>query len=1088
MPTTVMAGLAASSGVNGTSAASTIDSLVVGAPGTPPNPPSPPSPCPSGWSCADVGGPAAVGDQSLGSGTWTIKGAGTASGMNVYSDQFHFVWQPLTGDGTLSARVASQPTTAAGAQAGLEFRGSAADPGAAFYGAFVTPSNGLMVVYRGSEGLRTVVLSTASGAAPQYLQVSDYQGTFTTYTSSDGVTWTGILGSSVTLGASAASVVGMAVNSGSTGTLATDTFDHVSFAASAAPPPSLCPSGWTCQDIGNPTPSAGSQFVVDPNWTVQAGGSDIWATYDAFRLLSQPLAADGTISVRVDAQSNSSPWAKAGVMIRATNDPGSPYFAAFVTPGNGIVAQWRSTQGGSSSQVATAGTAPAWLEVSRAGSTYTAYTSPDGTTWTAISGASVSLTMPGTVLAGLAVTSHNGGAMGTVTFDTATVTNTAPPPPACPSSWTCADIGNVGIAGGQSITSGTWVVQGGGGDIWDVADNFHFVWQPLATDGGISARAVAQTNTSAWAKAGVMLRATTDPGSPYYAAFVTPGNGVAVQWRSVQAGATSQDLVAGTPPVYFQVARTGGSYSAYTSSDGVGWTLVPGSTVNLGLTGTVLAGLAVTSHNWGVSSTATFDAVTFEHLAPPWLDTDIGAPATAGTASSTGGIFTVGAGGTDIFGSSDQLNFAYQPVSGDSTLGARVASQANTSAWAKAGVMLRATTGAGSPYYAVFATPGNGVAVQWRKVQAGATTQLTMAGTGPVYLEVARSGSTYTAYTSSDGSTWTPISGSTVTFTLPTSLLAGLAVTSHSSARLGTATFDNVTSSASAPPPPNDFSIAATPTNVAVVAGHAGTSSVSTALVSGTAETVALSASGTPAGVTAGFSATSVTAGGSATLTLTVGASVAPGTYAIAITGTAPSATHVMTVTLTVSAPPPPLPSPWVDIDVGAPPIPGSASFASGVFTLKGSGADIFGTSDQFNYVYQPSAGNGTLIARLTSVSNTNSNAKAGIIWKASTTAGSPYVLIAAAPSGLVKVQYNFSGSVTTTTYSYPNVWMKLVRSGNSFSAYLSPDGAIWTSVLANKSLATVPTAATVGIFECSHSTTKLGTATFDNVSFTPGP
>jgi len=45
-------------------------------------------------------------------------------------------------------------------------------------------------------------------------------------------------------------------------------------------------------------------------------------------------------------------------------------------------------------------------------------------TWTPVPGASVSLTMPGTLLAGLAVTSHNGGAMGSATFDTATLTNT----------------------------------------------------------------------------------------------------------------------------------------------------------------------------------------------------------------------------------------------------------------------------------------------------------------------------------------------------------------------------------------------------------------------------------------------------------------------------------------------------------------------------------------------------------------------------------------------------------------------------------------------------------------------------------------
>jgi outer membrane protein assembly factor BamB len=1088
MPTIVMAGLAASSGVNGTAAASTLDSVVVGAPGAPPNPPASPSPCPSGWSCGDVGSPAAVGDQSLAGGIWTINGGGTASGMNVYSDQFHFVWEPLAGDGTLSARIASQPNTAAGAQAGLEFRANATDPGAPFYGAFVTPTKGISVVYRGSAGLRTNVLATVSGAAPQYLEISDYQGTFTTFTSSDGLTWTGLIGSSVTIGGSAGAVAGMSVNSGSTGTLATDTFDNVTLTPSATPPPSLCPSGWTCQDIGNPTPMAGSQFVVDPSWTVQAGGSDIWGTYDAFRLLSQPLPGDGTISVRVDSQSNSSSWAKAGVMIRATNDPGSPYIAAFVTPGNGVVAQWRSTQGGNTGQVATTGVAPQWLEVSRSGGTFTAYTSPDGTSWTAIPGASVSLTMPGTLLAGLAVTSHNGGAMSAVGFDTATLTNAAPPPPSCPSAWTCADIGSVGVSGGQSLTSGTWTVQGGGGDIWDVADNFHFAWQSLATDGGISARAVAQTNTSAWAKAGVMLRATTDPGSPYYAAFLTPGNGIAIQWRSVQAGATSQDLVSGTPPVYLRVARTGGSYSAYTSSDGVGWTLVSGSTVNLGMTGAVLAGLAVTSHNWGVLGTATFDSVLFQDMPAPWLDSDIGSPALSGSAGSTNAVFTVNAGGADIYGTADQLHMAYEPETGDATFSARVASQANTSSWAKAGVMLRSTTDPSSPYYSVFVTPGNGIVVQFRKTQGGGTSQVKLAGAVPAYLEIARAGNTFAAYTSATGSTWTPVSGSTVNFAMPATLLAGLAATSHNSKVLGTVTFDNVALSAGAPPPPNDFSIAANPSAVSVVAGNAGSTAIATTVVAGVAETIQLAATGAPAGVTVALSPASVTAGGTSTLTLTVGASVAPGNYSITVTGTAPSATHSASVTLAVVAAPPPLPSPWVDSDIGAPALAGSATYSGGIFTVRAAGADIYGTNDQFHYVYQPTTGNGTMIARVTSVTNTSSNAKAGIMWKASAAAGSPYILIAAAPSGLVKVQYNFNGSISTSTFTYPNVWMKLVRSGNSFSAYVSADGAVWTTVLANKSLPTITTAATVGIFECSHNVATIGVATFDNVGFTPGP
>jgi hypothetical protein len=140
--------------------------------------------------------------------------------------------------------------------------------------------------------------------------------------------------------------------------------------------------------------------------------------------------------------------------------------------------------------------------------------------------------------------------------------------------------------------------------------------------------------------------------------------------------------------------------------------------------------------------------------------------------------------------------------------------------------------------------------------------------------------------------------------------------------------------------------------------------------------------------------------------------------------------------------------------------------------------------------MYQNTTGNGTLIARLTSQSNTGStNSKAGIIWKASTAAGSPYILIESGPSGgLVKVQYNFNGSVSGSTYTMPNLWLKLVRSGANFSAYLSPDGVTWTAVVTNKNLPTIPTAATVGLYECSHKVGALGTATFDNVSFTAGP
>src|SRR2546421_6767250 len=57
-------------------------------------------------------------------------------------------------------------------------------------------------------------------------------------------------------------------------------------------------------------------------------------------------------------------------------------------------------------------------------------------------------------------------------------------------------------------------------------------WQTLATDGGISARVISQSNNNAWAKAGVMLRQSSDPSAAFYAAMATPGYGIVVQYRS----------------------------------------------------------------------------------------------------------------------------------------------------------------------------------------------------------------------------------------------------------------------------------------------------------------------------------------------------------------------------------------------------------------------------------------------------------------------------------------------------------------------------------------------------------------------------
>src|SRR5438128_7940562 len=95
--------------------------------------------------------------------------------------------------------------------------------------------------------------------------------------------------------------------------------------------------------------------------------------------------------------------------------------------------------------------------------------------------------------------------------------------PPCPTGWNCADVGSPALAGSQSLSAGTWTIQGGGADIWDSSDQFRFAWQSLAADGGISARILSQSPTSGWAKAGAMLRQSKIGSASCRERLQTPG-------------------------------------------------------------------------------------------------------------------------------------------------------------------------------------------------------------------------------------------------------------------------------------------------------------------------------------------------------------------------------------------------------------------------------------------------------------------------------------------------------------------------------------------------------------------------------------
>ncbi|MFD8578304.1 M28 family peptidase [Streptomyces virginiae] len=100
--------------------------------------------------------------------------------------------------------------------------------------------------------------------------------------------------------------------------------------------------------------------------------------------------------------------------------------------------------------------------------------------------------------------------------------------------------------------------------------------------------------------------------------------------------------------------------------------------------------------------------------------------------------------------------------------------------------------------------------------------------------------------------------------------------------------------------PAQDFSVAVSPSAGSAAPGGSTSATVNTATVSGAAQTVALSVSGAPNGVTATLSPSSVQSGSSSALSVQVGASTAPGTYTLTVTGSG-TVSHTTTYTLTVT-------------------------------------------------------------------------------------------------------------------------------------------------------------------------------------------
>ncbi len=364
-----------------------------------------------------------------------------------------------------------------------------------------------------------------------------------------------------------------------------------------------------------------------------------------------------------------------------------------------------------------------------------------------------------------------------------------------PLNWVHQDVGSVAAVGSAIHLNGLYTVKGSGANIYGTADACHYAGLPVSGDCTIVARIVSESSNNGSSRAGVMIRESMAAGSAN--AMMTRGTSGSgqCQYRTATNGVTTLGTsVAMALPYWVAVERIGNTFNMYQSANGTTWTLNGTTTIAMGAS--AFAGFAVSSHSDGNLCTMTYDnvAISLGSLPSGWDNQDIGTVIPPGTSKAVSGTYTVTGSGDYIGANSDSFQFAYKPVTGNCTITARLVSQSNSHDGARAGVMLRETTAAGSSNAYLCTLPGSGgqICGQFRITTGAATSTVTpTAVTWPYWLRVVRVGNVFTTYKSPDGATWTQV-GTPVTSTMAATVNAGLAVSSHNNSQLSTGVFDNV--------------------------------------------------------------------------------------------------------------------------------------------------------------------------------------------------------------------------------------------------------------------------------------------------------
>jgi uncharacterized repeat protein (TIGR03806 family) len=179
------------------------------------------------------------------------------------------------------------------------------------------------------------------------------------------------------------------------------------------------------------------------------------------------------------------------------------------------------------------------------------------------------------------------------------------------------------------------------------------------------------------------------------------------------------------------------------------------------------------------------------------------------------------------------------------------------------------------------------------------------------------------------------------------------------------------------------------------------------------------------------------------------------------------------------------LPHGWTSADVGDVGVSGGASYLNGNFQLLASGGDIWENADAFHFASRTLSGDGEIVARVAAMQYTDPWAKAGLMVRENGSAGARYVFLAFTGQGGSVLQARSTEDQSTASTDGPPAkpphWLKLARHGDSFTGYVSADGAAWT--VAGSTTNALNKELSVGLAVTAHNNSVLNATLFDHVN-----